>query len=118
LGLAEKDHRFANHLNSGDNVMQPNGSPKKTIYLFLFGDLDDAYSEKLHQQLESLSSQYFDEVVFNLSNVTAFTKPAIDQFMDFYHSAVATGKSIRIQGINDYVVDLFQTLHLEIPIAM
>ena len=98
--------------------MQSDGSPKKTIYLFLFGDLDDAYSEKLHQQLESLSSQNFDEVIFNLSNVTAFTKPAIDNFMGFYHSATATGKSIRIEGINDYVVNLFQTLRLDIPVAM
>ena len=98
--------------------MPSNESAKKSIYLFFFGALDDTYSEKLHQQLESLSSQNFDEVVFNLSNVTLFTKPAVDKFMDFYHSATAAGKSIRIEGINDYVVKLFQTLHSDVSVPM
>jgi anti-anti-sigma regulatory factor len=72
----------------------------------------------LKRSPKSKLSQNFDEVIFNLSNVTAFTKPAIDNFMGFYHSATATGKSIRIEGINDYVVNLFQTLHLDIQVAM
>jgi hypothetical protein len=66
LQLAEENYH-TNQLKTGDYIMQSNGSLKKTIYLLLFGDLDETYSEKLHQQLESVSSQNFDEVIFNFA---------------------------------------------------
>lgn len=99
--------------------MQSDDLPKNnSIYMFLFGNLDDTYVEKLHRQLESLFSENFDEVVFNFSNVTAFTKAAVDDFLEFYHNATAVGKSIRIEGINDYVAELFKSLELGIPFAL
>ena len=99
--------------------MQSGDFPKNnSIYMFLFGNLDDAYVEKLHKQLESLFSENFDEVVFNLSNVTAFTKAAMDDFLEFYRNATAVGKTIRIEGVNDYVAGLFKSLEAGIPFAL
>ena len=91
--------------------------PHSSLYLFLFGNLDDNYAKELHQQLESLYSENFDEVVFNFSNVTAFTDVSVNNFLEFYHAAIDIGKRIRIEGINDYVADLFKTLELDIPFA-
>jgi len=88
-----------------------------SLYLFLFGNLDDTYAKKLHQQLESLYSENFDEVVFNFSNVTAFTKTSVENFLEFYHAASNIGKRIRVEGLNDYVAELFKTLEIDIPFA-
>lgn len=87
-----------------------------SLYLFLFGNLDDNYAKKLHQQLESLYSENFDEVVFNFSNVTVFTKTSVDNFLEFYHAASNVGKRIRIDSVNDYVAELFKSLKLDIPL--
>jgi len=89
-----------------------------SLYLFLFGDIDDNYAKKLHQQLESLYSENFDEIVFNFSNVTIFTKASVNNFLEFYRNASGIGKRIRIDGVNDYVAELFASLKLDIPFAV
>lgn len=89
-----------------------------SIYLFLFGNIDDNYAKKLHQQLESLYSENSDEIVFNFSNVTAFTRASVNNFLEFYRNASGVGKRIRIDGVNDYVAELFTSLKLDIPFAV
>ena len=99
--------------------MQSEDIPKgSSVYMFLFGNLDDAYLEKLHQQLETLYAQNFQEVVFNFSNVTSFYKSAVEQFLDFYRRTTAAGKHIRIEGVNEYIAELFNNLQLNIPLVM
>ena len=95
---------------------QKQDSPNDTLYLCVFGALDEQFSENLRQQLDGLFREHFDEVVFNLSNVTAFKDTSIRCFIEFCRKVREKGKNVRVDGCNDYILRLFRRLKLDISV--
>ncbi|MCB9089362.1 MAG: STAS domain-containing protein [Calditrichae bacterium] len=95
---------------------QPQDPPNDTLYLCVFGALDDQFSDNLQKQLDGLFRENFDEVVFNLSNVTAFKDASMRYFIEFCRKVREKGKNVRVDGCNDYILRLFRRLKLDISV--
>jgi len=91
---------------------------RKTVYLFLFGMIDDDDVESFNRQLKLLLAANVQEVVFNFSSVTGLTGATLNIFAEFYRSLLNKGKAVRIEGVNDYVFERLRSLGLEMPAAL
>ncbi len=91
------------------NIDQVNGSVKISI----IGAVDNENAEELKNQFQELLEKEFQEAVFDLSFVPFITSSGIGKFLILYKNLIARGRKMRIKGINDNLLDLFQSIKLD-----
>lgn len=83
------------------------------IHVSIIGAVDNENAEDLKQEFQQLLKKEFDEAVFDLTYVPFITSSGIGKFLIFYKNIVAKGKKMRIDGINDNLLELFKSIKLD-----
>lgn len=91
------------------DVSRSNG----TVNIKIVGRVDWAHSDNLETEFGKLLLWDFKEAVFNLSSVPSISSSGIGKLLKFYKKARANGSKVRIKGINQRLLSLFQTIKLD-----
>ena len=91
------------------NINQVNGAVKISI----IGAVDNENAEELKNQFQELLEKEFQEAVFDLSFVPFITSSGIGKFLILYKNLISRGRKMRIKGINDNLLELFQSIKLD-----
>jgi anti-sigma B factor antagonist len=91
------------------NIIKNNSA----IHISIIGAVDNENAEELKYQFKELLQEDFQEAVFDLSYVPFITSSGIGKFLVFYKSIISRGRQMRIKGINDNLLDLFQSIKLD-----
>lgn len=79
----------------------------------IVGVVNNQNIDDLKEALQRLLSRDFKEVVFDLSRVPFITSSMIGKLLMFYKDTSATGRTMRIKGINADILEHFQTLRID-----
>jgi len=96
-------------LNMEFNVSKNKGR----VDVQIIGPVDWVNSHNLEKEFNRLLLWDFKEAVFNLSSVPFISSSAIGKLLIFYKKAKATGRKIRIKGINRNLLSLFRIIKLD-----
>jgi anti-anti-sigma factor len=91
------------------NIASKNGS----VVVSIIGAVDNENADELKNQFHDLLEKDFLEAVFDLTFVPFITSSGIGKFLIFYKNLVSKGRKMRIQGINDNLLDLFRSIKLD-----
>ena len=83
------------------------------LQVSIIGAVDNENAEDLKQEFQQLLKKEFEEAVFDLTYVPFITSSGIGKFLIFYKNIVAKGKKMRIEGINDNLLELFKSIKLD-----
>ncbi|MBN2364634.1 MAG: anti-sigma factor antagonist [Calditrichaeota bacterium] len=85
----------------------------KSIRISIIGAVDNENAEELKYELQNLTGEDFQEAVFDLSYVPFITSSGIGKFLIFYKTLLSQDRKMRIEGINDTLLDLFKSIKLD-----
>jgi anti-anti-sigma factor len=85
----------------------------RKILISIIGAVDNENSEELKKEFQKLLQQEFNEAVFDFTYVPFITSSGIGKLLIFYKNVVSKGKSMRIKGINNNLLELFRSIKLD-----
>ncbi len=83
------------------------------ILISIIGAVDNENAEELKKEFQNLLQQDFEEALFDFTYVPFITSSGIGKLLIFYKNVVSRGKSMRIKGINDNLLELFRSIKLD-----
>ena len=90
-------------------LAQENGK----IMISIVGAVDNENAEELKKEFQNLLKQDFEEALFDFTYVPFITSSGIGKLLIFYKNIISKGKSMRIKGINDNLLELFRSIKLD-----
>ena len=85
-----------------------------TLYVSIIGAVDDHNTPAFKDHLQSLMGQPFQEVIFDFSRMQLICSSGIGRLLLFYRKVMADGRRMRVKGVSNYILNLFQFTNLDL----
>ena len=83
------------------------------VLIEIIGAVDNESADELKNHFQEIIDQDFNEAVFDLRLVPFITSSGIGKLLVFYKNSAAIGRKMRIQGINENLLELFKSIKLD-----